>query len=240
MGDCIPAPDRPRMSKAYFTPATFRFLKNLAVNNNREWFHEHKPDYEKHLREPFLALIGDLAAPLAKISPHYRADPRKVGGSLYRIHRDTRFANDKQPYKGWAGARFYHERRHEIPAPAFYLHIQPGECFAGGGMWHPESPTLKKIRDFLADNPEAWKKATRSKTFAEHYHFWGESLSRPPRGFDPTHELIDDLKRKNFAAGENFSEKLACSTELLPHVVATFKRLAPMVDYLCAAQELEF
>jgi len=226
--------------RTYFTPATFRFFKSLVLHNNREWFHEHKEDYERHVREPFLALIGDLAAPLAKISPQYRADTRKVGGSLYRIHRDTRFANDKQPYKGWQGSRFFHVRRHEIQAPGFYLHIQPGECFVGGGMWHPEAPVLKNLREFIADNPDSWKRATQSKGFRERYSFWGESLVRPPRGYDPNHELIEDLKRKNFAAGQEFDEALACSAELLPFIVDNFKRLAPMVDYLCAAQELEF
>jgi TIGR02453 family protein len=228
------------MPQSYFTPATFRFLRALDRNNSRDWFHAHKGDYERHVREPFLQLITDLQAPLAKISPHYRADPRKVGGSLYRIHRDTRFSGNKLPYKPWQGSRFFHERRHEIPAPAFYLHLQPGECFAGGGMWQPEPDDLKRIRVFLADNPAAWKRATHSKTFREHFTFWGESLKRPPHGYDPTHELIDDLKRKSFAAGENFDEALACSSELLPFIIATFKRLAPMVDYLCAAQELEF
>jgi uncharacterized protein (TIGR02453 family) len=225
---------------AYFTPATFKFFKALARNNSREWFQAHKDDYERHVREPFTALITDMQAPLAKISPHFRADPRKVGGSLYRIHRDTRFANDKQPYKNWQGSRFFHERRHEIQAPGFYLHIQPGECFVGGGMWHPEPPVLKKLREFLSDNPDAWKRATRSKAFQERYTWWGESLTRPPRGFDANHELIDDLKRKNFAAGQDFDEAMACSAELLPFVVDSFRRLAPMVDYLCAAQELEF
>ena len=107
------------MPKSYFSPATFKFLRALERNNNRNWFQEHKHEYERDVREPFLALITDLQAPLAKISPHYRADPRKSGGSLYRIYRDTRFANDKQPYKNWQGSRFFHERRHEIPAPAF-------------------------------------------------------------------------------------------------------------------------
>jgi uncharacterized protein (TIGR02453 family) len=228
------------MPNAYFTPATFRFFKAVERNNNRDWFHAHKDDYDRHVREPFLQLITDLGAPLAKVSSHYRADPRKVGGSLFRMHRDTRYAHDKTPYKTWAGARFFHERRHEIQAPAFYLHVQPGECFAGGGLWHPEADALKRIRAFLDDNPAAWKAATRSKAFTSHFTFWGESLSRPPRGFAPDHELLEDLKRKNFAAGENFTEALACSSELLPFVAATFKRIAPMVDYLCAAQELEF
>ncbi|HEX7815096.1 DUF2461 domain-containing protein [Dyella sp.] len=228
------------MSKSYFSPATFKFLRALARNNNREWFLAHKDDYERHVREPFLDFIGDMQAPLSKISSHYRADARKNGGSLFRIHRDTRFAHDKQPYKPWQGSRFFHERRHEIPAPSFYMHIQPGDCFAGGGIWHPESDSLKRIRAFLADNPEAWKRATRGKVFREHFNFWGDSLSRPPRGFDPEHELIDDLKRKDFAAGENFDDAFACSSELLPWVIETYKRLAPMIDYLCAAQELDF
>lgn len=228
------------MPRAYFSPATFRFFKAIGRNNNRTWFNDHKDDYENHVRGPYLDLITDLAAPLAKISPHYRADPRKVGGSLFRMHRDTRFAGDKTPYKTWAGARFFHERRHEIQAPAFYMHLQPGECFAGGGMWHPEPDVLKRIRTFLDDNPKAWITATRSKAFTSRFEFWGESLSRPPRGFPADHPLIDDLRRKNFAAGENFSEELACSAELLPYLVDNFKKVAPMVDYLCAAQELEF
>jgi uncharacterized protein (TIGR02453 family) len=228
------------MPRAYFTPATFRFLRALDRNNNREWFHAHKADYEKDVRDPFLQLITDLQAPLAKISTHYRADPRKNGGSLFRIYRDTRFSGDKDPYKPWAGARFFHERRHEIPAPSFYLHVKPGDCFVGGGMWHPEPNALKQIRAFIADNPASWKRATQGKAFREHFEFWGESLTRPPRGFDPGHELIDDLKRKDFAAGEGFEEKLACSAELLPYVVESFKRISPMIDYLCAAQELEF
>lgn len=228
------------MNKPYFSTATFRFLRALSRNNNREWFKAHQADYERQVREPFLQLIADLQAPLAKISTHYRADPRKAGGSLFRIHHDTRFANDKAPYKHWAGARFFHERRRQVEAPSFYLHIQPGDCFAGGGIWHPEPPTLKRLRDFLADNPAAWKRATQSKAFREHFTFWGEGLTRPPRGYDPKHELIEDLKRRNFAAGEEFGEALACSTEMLPAVVTVFKRIAPMIDYLCAGLDLEF
>lgn len=228
------------MPNAYFTPATFKFLRALARNNNREWFLKHKAEYEREVRDPFLQLITDVQAPLAKISAHYRADPRKNGGSLFRIYRDTRFSGDKEPYKPWASARFFHERRHEIPAPSFYVHIKPGDCFVGGGMWHPESDALKRIRAFLADNPAAWKRATQSKAFKERFTFWGESLTRPPRGFDPEHELMDDLKRKDFAAGEGFEESLACSTELLPYMMDGYKRIAPMIDYLCASQELDF
>ncbi len=228
------------MPDRYFSAATFRFQRDLAANNNRTWFAANKSRYEDVLREPFLRLIADMQAPLARISKHFRADPRPQGGSLFRIYRDTRFRNDKTPYKTWAGARFAHERRREVEAPSFYLHIHPRECFAGGGLWHPEPPTLKKIREFLADNPAAWKKAVQSKAFRDRFEFWGEALSRPPRGFDPNHELIEDIKRRNFAAGAGIPNSIVTSNELLPTVVDTFKRIAPMIDYLCAALELEF
>ncbi len=228
------------MSKPCFTPATFRFLRALDRNNSREWFHANRNDYERHVREPFLQLIGDLQTPLQKISPHYLADTRKTGGSLFRIFRDTRFSNNKLPYKPWQGARFPHERHREIQAPVFYMHVQPGNCFAGGGMWHPEPDALKNIRGFLVDNPVAWKRATRSKPFREHLQLGGESLLRPPRGYDSSHALIDDLKRKDFVASASFSEDLACSEQLMTWIVATFKQVAPLVDYLCAAQDLEF
>lgn len=224
----------------YFTPASFKFLNDLARNNSREWFLANKTRFEEQLRTPFLTLLGDLQAPLAKISPHYRADTRSQGGSLFRQHRDTRFAHDKTPYKTWAGARLFHERSKGIEAPVFYLHIQPGGCFAGGGLWHPQPDALKKVRDFLADNPAAWKKATQGKAFRERLTQGGDALTRPPRGFDPTHELIDDIKRKDFVASATFDEKLATSAEFKPYLVDTFNRVAPMVDYLCASLDLEF
>ncbi|MEO7068704.1 MAG: DUF2461 domain-containing protein [Rhodanobacter sp.] len=228
------------MPQTYFTPATFHFLSALDLHNNREWFHAHKADYERHVREPFLQFILDLQQPLAKISTHFRADPRKMGGSLFRIYRDTRYSHNKSPYKPWQGARFFHERRREIDAPSFYLHLQPGDCFAGGGMWHPESDVLKHLREFLDNNPAAWKRAVQSKAFREYFQLGGDSLIRAPRGYDPGHELIDDLKRKSYVAVTSFTETLACSDELLPWAVTTFKRCAPLVDYLCAAQDLEF
>lgn len=228
------------MPQTYFSPATFRFLRALARHNNRTWFKAHQDDYETHVREPYLQLIADLQAPVAKLSKHYRADPRKVGGSLFRIQRDTRFSGDKAPYKTWAGARIFHERRREIAAPSFYLHIAPGDCFVGAGLWHPENHTLRNIRGFIADNPASWKRAVQGRAFREHYEFWGESLSRAPQGFPADHPLLEDLKRKSYAAGVGFDDALACSPKLLPFVVDHFKRLAPLVDYLCAAQNLAF
>lgn len=224
----------------YFTAASFAFLADLARNNSRDWFTANKARYEAEVRTPFLNLLADLQAPLAKISTHYRADTRSQGGSLFRQHRDTRFSNDKQPYKTWAGARLFHEDSKGIEAPVFYLHIQPGASFVGGGLWHPQPDTLKKVRDFLAGNPVAWKKATQSKRFREQMKLGGDSLTRPPRGYDPAHELIEDIRRKDFVASAEFDDRLATSAEFKPFVVDRLKCTAPMIDYLCAAIEREF
>jgi uncharacterized protein (TIGR02453 family) len=228
------------MKRRYFTPDTLNFYRQLHKNNNREWFEANKARYESSVREPYQALITDLAAPLAKISPNFVADPRKQGGSLFRPYRDARFSKDKTPYKTAAGARFFHQRAKQVPAPSFYLHIAPDDCFIGGGIWHPEADTLKRLRAFLEENPAAWTKATHSKSFRSRYQFWGESLTRPPRGIDPAHPLIEDLKRKNLAAGAPLSEAEVLGDGLHGLIVAHFKTLAPMIDYLCAALDLEF
>jgi uncharacterized protein (TIGR02453 family) len=224
----------------YFDKKSLRFLHDLALNNDRVWFAENKQRYEETVRQPYLRLIADMAEPLAKISTHFRADPRTQGGSLFRIYRDTRFAGDKRPYKTHAGARFFHERHREVAAPSFYLHIEPNACFIAGGLWHPESATLKRIREFLVENPSTWKKAVHNKNFAQRFGLGGESLTRPPRGYPIDHELIEDIKRKDFIAAEAFTDKVACSAELRDVVVAGCKGLAPMIDYLCAALDLEF
>jgi uncharacterized protein (TIGR02453 family) len=229
------------MSKAaYFTAQTFKFQRDLARNNNREWFAANKARYEEHLRDPFLRLLSDLQGPVAKLSPHFRAEPKSQGGSLFRIYRDTRFANDKTPYKTWAGARVFHERNRQVHAPSFYMHIQPGNCFVGGGIWHPEPPTLKRIRDFLIDNPSAWTKATRSAAFRKQFELGGDALTRPPRGIDPQHPLIDDLKRKDFVASQAFDDAQALAPDLLRFIERRMHGVAPLVDYLCAALDLEF
>lgn len=224
----------------YFTDKTFKFLRGLARNNEREWFQAHKEDYEQYLKLPFQRLITDVQPDLLAVSEHYRADPKGVGGSLFRIHRDTRFSNDKTPYKPWGGARFFHARNKQVEAPSFYLHVQPGRSFVGAGVWHPAPDTQRKIRQFLFDNPGSWKAATRSPTFQRRYVMDGETLVRPPRGFPADHELIDDIKRKDFVAGAPLEDSVILGPKLRQTMAEHFRGLAPFVDYLCAALDLEF
>ena len=224
----------------YFSKASFTFLRDLARHNERPWFHANKHRYEALVRDPFLALIGDLAEPLAKVSPHYRADARPLGGSLFRIQRDTRFANDKTPYKTHAGAQFFHARGKRAEAPVFYLHVEPGACFIGAGLWHPQPETQRRVRAFLVDNPAAWKKAAHAPAFTRRFAMEGESLVRPPRGYDADHELIEDLKRKDFVATRALDDDVVLGPRLRQAVAEDLARLAPFVDYLCAALDLEF
>ena len=224
----------------YFDKNTFKFFRELARHNERPWFHANKGRYEAHVREPFLALIGDLAEPLAQVSPHYRADAKPLGGSLFRIQRDTRFANDKTPYKSHAGAQFFHARGRKAEAPVFYVHLEPGACFVGAGLWHPLPETQRRVRAFLVDNPSAWKKAAHASAFTRRYAMDGDSLVRPPRGYDPAHELINDLKRKDFVATRALDDDVVLGPRLKQVLADDFARLGPFVDYLCAALDLEF
>ena len=137
---------------AYFSRELFEFLGELALNNNREWFHANKSRYESVVRDSLLEFVADFAEPLSKISSHFVADPRPSGGSMFRIYRDVRFSKDKSPYKTMAAAHFSHERAKEVPAPGFYLHLAPAESFVGVGIWHPDATTLKNIRDTIVAN----------------------------------------------------------------------------------------
>ena len=225
---------------AYFSDKSFRFLRGLARNNRREWFLGHKADYEAHVRGPFQRLLQDLQPELAAISRHYRADPRPVGGSLFRIHRDTRFANDKTPYKTHAGARLYHERFRETDSPSFYTHVQPGRCFGGAGRWHPEAPTRRRIREFILENPEAWRKAVHSPAFRRRFELGGEMLTRIPRGFPAEHPLAEDLKRQSFVGSTPLDDATVLGPQLRRSIASALTGLAPLVDYLCASLDLEF
>lgn len=225
----------------YFSDASFKFLRSLARHNDKTWFNDHKAQYEDHVRQPFLKLLVDLQPALAEISPHFRSDPKTVGGSLFRIYRDARFSNDKSPYKPWQGARLYHERRKQVAAPSFYIHLQPGECFVGAGLWHPEAHTQRRVRQFIFDNPGAWKAAAHAPAFRRRFEFEeDEMLTRAPRGFAADFEFIEDLKHKNFVFWRSLEDSVMTGPKLRQTIAADLVALGPFVDYLCASLDLEF
>jgi len=228
------------MTDQYFTKQTFTFLSTLAANNNREWFEAHKQEYEDFVRTPALDFIADMAHELPAISKYFRAVPKKVGGSLMRVRRDTRFARDKIPYKTNIGIQFRHEVGKDVHAPGYYLHIEPGECFVGVGLWHPEADPLFKIRDGIAKNGEAWVKARDDKNFCQHFTLEGDALANAPRGFAKDHPLVADLKRKDFIALAPLRQAEVAAKDFRELAVERFKQAEPMMRFLCGAMELRF
>ena len=212
---------------AYFTPGLFEFFKDLRANNDRGWFAAHKARYTSLVEEPMLRFIADLGDRLPDISPRFVADARRAGGSMFRIHRDTRFSKDKTPYKTAAAAHFRHGAASKgQSAPGFYLHLEPGESLGGGGIYHPDAVALKSIRDRIVDEPAAWSRVLARKITIE-----GESLQRPPRGYDPDHRFVADLKRKDFYTLQRFSDKDVCGRGFLDAFLAACAQAAPLVEF---------
>ena len=224
----------------HFTPSLFAFLRELSRNNNREWFLANKARYERDVRDPLLRFIEDFAPHLRRISPHFVADPRPVGGSLFRIYRDTRFSRDKRPYKTVAAAQFRHEQGKDVHAPGFYLHLEPGNVFAGAGLWHPDAETLRAVRDAIVERPGAWKRAVSGKTFRERFELGGNALKRPPRGYDPEHPLIDDVKRKDFVAMTAFAASEVFEPDFLERYAEVSRRTRPFMRFLTGAVGMSF
>lgn len=227
-----PAPAR---AAGHFTPALFAFLKDLDAHNDRAWFAENKHRYERDVKAPLLAFIADFDARLAKISRHFVADPRPQGGSMFRIYRDTRFSHDKRPYKTHAAAQFRHGVGRDAHAPCFYLHLEPGEVFMGAGLWRPDADTLKRVRDAIAAHPGKWRQARDKTVGAEGLYLDGDALQRPPRGYDPDHPAIEDLKRKDFLVVAEYTQKDACGAGFLDRFAGTCRAAGPFMKFLTEA-----
>ena len=223
-----------------FSKATLAFLDELAANNNRTWFDENKPRYEALVREPALDFIEAMGPILERFAPHFRADPRKMGGSLMRVYRDTRFARDKTPYKTNIGIQFRHELGKDVHAPGFYVHISTAECFLAVGCWHPEADALGRIRDLIAQKPEKWFSARDHKKFVAHWMLSGDSLSRPPRGYAADHPAIEDLKRKDFIGIAPLSLDDVSGSGLVKLAGEQFAASVPFMKFLCDALAVQY
>lgn len=219
---------------AIFTPDLFEFLRQLKRHNDRDWFAKNKGRYQQVVVEPAMQFISGFAPHLAKISPHFLADPRPTRGSLFRIHRDTRFSSDKRPYKTHVGIHFSHATGKDAHAPVFYLHLQPDQCFAAAGVWHPDNPALTKIRSAIVWEPEQWDRVRRKLDLE------GDSLTRPPKGFDPNHPLIADIKRKDFVTSVALTEKQVCSEAFMREFVTQCRAMLPLVEFTTKALGLKF
>jgi uncharacterized protein (TIGR02453 family) len=225
----------------HFDGSLFAFLRDLEANNHRDWFNVNKARYVESVQEPALAFIGDFAPRLAKISPHFRADARVVGGSLFRIQRDTRFSADKTPYKTNTGVHFRHELAGDVHVPGFYLHLEPSACFAGVGIWRPRAPLANLIRRAIVDDPGGWDEATRSNSFTAVWSLRSdEMLQRVPRDFDPDGAHVDDIRMKSFTAEHRLTQKSVVSRGFIDEYEAMCRDAMPFMAFLCDAMGVPF
>jgi len=216
----------------HFDGGLFGFLAELEANNERAWFQENKARYEAQARDPMLRFIAALSEPLQAISRHFDADPRPQGGSMFRIYKDTRFSRDKSPYKTHVAAQF-RGCAEGVHGPGFYLHLQPGSSFAGGGLWHPEPEPLRQVRERIVSHSKAWRALRESGMEIE-----GESLKRVPQGFSAEHPFAEDLKLKDFYTSTTFTDRQVCSRDFLERVAKAFQEAAPLVVFLAKAMDL--
>jgi len=217
-----------------FDADLFRFLRELARHNERRWFLGNKARYEMTVREPMLGFIRAFAPRLRTISRYFVADPRPVGGSMMRIYRDLRFSKDKTPYRTSAAAHFSHADADEQPAPGFYLHLEPGRSFVGCGLWHPDAASLRSLRNAIVAQPPRWRRAMRGLKLE------GGSLARPPRGYDPDHALMADLKRTDFIVSARFGDRTVCAPGFLGRFTRECRRAAPLMRFLTTSLGLPF
>jgi uncharacterized protein (TIGR02453 family) len=223
-----------------FEPTIFQFLEELADNNNRPWFGENKPRYEREVLERCLAFIRAFAPRLKRISKSFTASDRRIGGSLMRVYRDTRFSKDKRPYKTNVGIQFRHEYGRDVHAPGFYVHIAPDECFLAVGVWRPDRESLAEIRQAILDEPDRWRRARNDKKFRTRFELAGDTLKRPPRGFPADHPFVEDLKRTDFVGLGELGEEDVLDEGFLDHVATSFAAARPFMRFLCEALKVPY
>lgn len=222
---------------ASFSPLLFRFLRQLKSHNDRAWFEANRERYATDVDAPMLQFIADIAPRLRSISRHIVVDPRRTGGSMYRIYRDTRFSGDKSPYKTHVAAHFAHEsKKKSMPSvPGFYLHLEPGDMLGGGGIYHPDGPSLTRLRTAIVDDGKSW---AAIKKLGLDIH--GDALARAPTGFDPTHRFIDDLRRKDHYAIVPFTEADVCGANFIDRYADACERVAPLVAFIAKTLGLKW
>lgn len=220
-----------RMSPApRFTDQSVKFLRALKRHNTREWFTAHKDDYETHVRAPMLAVIERLAVDFTRIAPDLIASPR----SMYRIYRDTRFSPDKTPYKTHVSAAFSHRTLPKQESAGLYFHLAADQLWVGGGMYAPQTPQLRPIREHIASNLQRFRTLVESPAIRRMGGVTGSTLLRVPRGFPSDHAAADYLRLKQYLVGQQLDPALALSPRFYQGLVRRFTVLAPFIQFLNA------
>lgn len=225
---------------SHFSKRTFDFLFDLDVHNSRDWFLEHAERFEADARGPMLDFIVAVEEPLHRhVSKHLAADPRKAGGSMFRIQRDVRFSADKTPYKTHLGAQFRHTQGKDVHAPGVYLHLEPGNCWMGAGMWRPDRTAIAAIRQRIVDKPATWRRVA-SDDAVQGWQRSEDTLVRAPKGFDPEHPLVTDLKRTSHTLSRPLSEAEVRREDFASRFAELAGQTRPYLAWLAGAVGVPF
>jgi uncharacterized protein (TIGR02453 family) len=213
-----------------FTADTLKFLRALKRNNRREWFQPRKEQYAAHVRAPMVKIIERLAGDIREFAPEIVVD---VKTSIYRIYRDTRFSEDKTPYKTHVAASFPWRGLEKHEGAGLYFHVGPGEVWIGGGMYAPPTPLLHAVREHIASNARRLRTIIESSAFRRTVgELEGERLQRVPRGFPRDHEAAELLKYRQFLAGCDLPPDFAADPRFYGTLLRTFRVVAPLVRFL--------
>ncbi|MGB4846192.1 MAG: DUF2461 domain-containing protein [Ferruginibacter sp.] len=215
---------------------TLKFLTGLKKNNNKIWFEENRKQYDA-AKADFFTLVESLIKHTGKFDSLIGNLAAK--DCLFRINRDVRFSKDKSPYKNNL-AGYFNKGGKKSNGAGYYIHIEPGKSFAGGGIWMPETGVLARIRQEIDYNLKAFKKIITSpafkKTFAKGLHS-EVTLSRPPKGYDELNPAIEYLKMKSFTVGRYFTDAEVQNKNFVKEVAKTFQAMKPLIDFLNTSLE---
>src|ERR1700722_20169002 len=220
----------PAVAAPYFTPTALTFLRNLAKHNDSEWVTPRKSEFESLLKEPMLAIVRKITDAMLDFAPNHVRPAEK---SLFRIYRDTRFSNDKRPYKTHVAAWWSHQGLQKTSGAGYYFHISAKEVIIAAGAYMPEKDQLSAIRHWLLDNHAEIRKLVNKpavrKAFKE---FEGEKLSRPPKGFPKDHPALDLIQCRQWGLSATLPAAAALKPDLAATIIGYFKLAAPMIDAL--------
>jgi len=209
------------------------FLRKLKKNNTRDWFNAHKQEFEENVKLPMQSLIVSLRPHFERFAPEVDVNPKR---SLFRIYRDTRFSKDKTPYKTHAAAHFVLRGTSKgLVGCGYYVHIEPGECFVGAGIYMPDGAQLKKIRNAIAKNGRSFVSVIRGRSFVRRFgSVKGDRLVRMPRGFEEEDPMAEWLKLKQFFVGASLRESTCYRASFVRTIVSHYEAAAPFVRFLNA------
>jgi uncharacterized protein (TIGR02453 family) len=214
----------------YFRPEALTFLRSLARNNDRAWFQPRKPQFEAELKEPMLAVIRKVTDAMMDFGPAFVRPAEKC---LFRIYRDTRFSNDKRPYKTHVAAWWSHQGLEKTSGAGYYFHVSPKDVIVAAGAYMPEKDQLAQIRHWLLDHHDEFRKLLHSPKVQKHFEeFEGNALTRPPKGFPCEHPGMDLIRCRQWGLAATLPVTTALKQDFAATLIKYFKIAAPVVDAL--------